>query len=89
MQIVAHRVEGYNAASSSNAVDGDPVPVPHFGAALSIEQFHQLAERLRSKGVSFIIEPHLRFTGQPGEQVCWHQLAFMLRVHSGAASPCA
>jgi uncharacterized protein len=38
------------------------------GLALSVEQFHQLADRLRKAGVQFIIEPHLRFEGQPGEQ---------------------
>jgi hypothetical protein len=62
-------VPGYNAAASANEVDGDPVPVPHFGAALSLQQFHELAERLDEKGVQFIIKPHLRFKGQPGEQV--------------------
>jgi extradiol dioxygenase family protein len=50
-------------------VDGDPVPVPHFGAALTVEQFHELAGCLKAAGVKFIIEPHLRFQGQPGEQV--------------------
>jgi len=69
LQIVAHLVPGYNAAASANEVDGDPVPVPHFGAALSVQQFHELAERLDEKGVQFIIKPHLRFKGQPGEQV--------------------
>ncbi len=69
LQIVAHKVDGYNADSSANAVDGDPVPVPHFGAALTVEQFHWLAERLKTAGVKFVIEPHLRFQGQPGEQV--------------------
>lgn len=69
LQIVAHKVDGYNAAASANAVDGDPVPVPHFGAALSVPHFHELAGRLKAAGVAFIIEPHLRFTGQPGEQV--------------------
>ena len=67
-QIVAHLVVGYEAARNANAVDGDPVPVPHFGLALSVDQFHILAERLRQKGVSFAIEPHLRFHGQAGEQ---------------------
>jgi extradiol dioxygenase family protein len=43
--------------------------VPHFGAALTVEQFQQLAERLKAAGVKFVIEPHLRFQGQPGEQV--------------------
>lgn len=50
-------------------VDGDPVPVPHFGAALTVPQFHGLADRLKAAGVSFVIEPHLRFQGKPGEQV--------------------
>lgn len=63
-QIVAHHVAGYVAARSANAVDGDPVPVPHFGLALSLSEFHALAERLRSKGVQFAIEPHLRFKGE-------------------------
>eukprot|EP00882_Tetradesmus_deserticola_P019004 GHRQ01020445.1.p2 GENE.GHRQ01020445.1~~GHRQ01020445.1.p2 ORF type:complete len:130 (+),score=26.81 GHRQ01020445.1:357-746(+) len=68
-QIVAHQVDGYNADAACNQVDGDPVPVPHFGAALSVAQFQQLAERVREAGVSFVIEPHVRFQGQPGEQV--------------------
>lgn len=62
-QIVAHLVRGYAAARSANAVDGDEVPVPHFGAALSVEQFQEFAARLRCKGVNFVIEPHLRFEG--------------------------
>lgn len=28
-------------------VDGDAVPVPHFGAALTVDAFHALAERLK------------------------------------------
>lgn len=67
-QIVAHLVDGYRADASANAVDGDPVPVPHFGAALGVDAFHALADRLKAKGVAFEIEPHLRFAGQPGEQ---------------------
>ena len=67
-QIVAHLVDGYRADSSANQVDGDPVPVPHFGCALSVDRFHELAARLTEKSVQFIIKPHIRFTGQPGEQ---------------------
>ena len=63
-QIVAHLVEGYSADRSSNEVDGDPVAIPHFGCALSVQQFHDLAERLTEKGVQFIIKPHLRFVGK-------------------------
>lgn len=67
-QIVAHQVDGFDAGASHNDVDGDPVPVPHFGLALTVEQFHALAARMRKAGVAFEIEPHLRFRGQPGEQ---------------------
>ena len=42
--------------------------MPHTGLALTVEQFHELADRLKKNGVKFIIEPHLRFQGQPGEQ---------------------
>jgi len=44
------------------------VPVPHVGLALTEQEFHELAQRVRDAGVKFIIEPHLRFKGQPGEQ---------------------
>jgi extradiol dioxygenase family protein len=42
--------------------------VPHAGLALTVDQWHALAQKLRDNGVEFIIEPHLRFEGQPGEQ---------------------
>lgn len=51
-----------------NAVDGHDVPVPHFGVLLDVDAFHQLAERLRAGAVGFVIEPYLRFAGEPGEQ---------------------
>ncbi|WP_368735765.1 VOC family protein, partial [Klebsiella michiganensis] len=51
-----------------NAVDGDSVPVPHFGLVLGWEEWEALAERLRAAGIAFIIEPHVRFPGKPGEQ---------------------
>ena len=64
-QLVCHLVPGYNAAASHNAVDGDPVPVPHFGLALAVQQFHDFAAHLQQHGVNFVIEPHLRFKGAP------------------------
>mmetsp|Transcript_52120 Transcript_52120/g.156432 ORF Transcript_52120/g.156432 Transcript_52120/m.156432 type:complete len:104 (-) Transcript_52120:286-597(-) len=68
-QIVCHWVgNDYRCIDYTNPVDGDDVPVPHFGLALTEEQFHELADRIRAAGVKFIIEPHLRFQGQPGEQ---------------------
>jgi len=68
-QIVAHWVgEDYRCQDYYNPVDGDEVPVPHTGLALTVDQFHELAARVQAAGVEFIIEPHLRFKGAPGEQ---------------------
>lgn len=44
------------------------VPMPHFGLVLQADDWHALAARLRAAGTAFIVEPHLRFAGQPGEQ---------------------
>ncbi len=51
-----------------NPVDGHDVPVPHFGLILAVPDFHALAERLRANGTEFVIEPTVRFEGEPGEQ---------------------
>lgn len=52
----------------SNPVDRHDVPVPHFGVVLSIQQWEDLASRLAEAGTQFVIEPTIRFKGQPGEQ---------------------
>lgn len=73
-QVVAHLVE--HAASpqpdgddaGTNPVDGDHVPVPHFGVVLEWQQWHDLAARLQEHATRFVIEPRLRFVGLPGEQ---------------------
>jgi extradiol dioxygenase family protein len=49
-------------------VDDRDVPVPHFGVIVSPAQFEELAERVRRAGVPFVIEPYVRFRGEPGEQ---------------------
>ena len=68
-QIVCHFAgSNYRCQDYYNPVDGDEVPVPHMGLALTVEEFHKLAERVSKAGVKFIIEPHLRFEGEPGEQ---------------------
>ncbi|HVE60009.1 MAG TPA: VOC family protein [Pyrinomonadaceae bacterium] len=67
-QIVAHLAPEASGVRSVNDVDADHVPVPHFGIVLPPEDFHKLAERLKSKGVEFIIEPKTRFAGEVGEQ---------------------
>jgi uncharacterized protein len=67
-QIVAHLSDNPAGVRSSNSVDSDNVPVPHFGIVLPLDEWKNLAERLRSKGVEFIIEPKIRFAGEVGEQ---------------------
>ena len=68
-QIVAHQIPGSRRAiAGHNAVDGDAVPVPHFGVVLSLPEWRTLADRLKAHGIGFVIEPHVRFEGQPGEQ---------------------
>lgn len=51
-----------------NPVDGDQVPVPHFGVVLDMDSWKALAERLEQHEVEFVIEPTIRFKGEPGEQ---------------------
>ncbi|MGX1669113.1 VOC family protein [Streptomyces sp. NPDC055400] len=51
-----------------NPVDGHEVPVPHFGLILTIPVFQELADRLRAADTKFVIEPYVRFAGEPGEQ---------------------
>ena len=67
-QIVAHRAPGAAGAAHANPVDGHDVPVPHFGVVLPPAQWRALADRVQAAGVRFVIEPHTRFAGQPGEQ---------------------
>lgn len=67
-QIVAHLAPGEAGAGPANVVDGHGVPVRHFGVVLSMAQWQDAAERLTAAGVDFIIEPYIRFKGEPGEQ---------------------
>ncbi|MGW5669298.1 VOC family protein [Micromonospora sp. NPDC003776] len=68
-QVVTHVVPAAGQPDAGrNPVDGHDVPVPHFGLILSIEDFHALADRIRAAGAEFVIEPYLRFAGEPGEQ---------------------
>ena len=67
-QIVAHLSTEDSRHNAYNQVDGDAVPVRHFGVILEMAQWQQLAEKLKENRVSFMIEPEIRFAGQPGEQ---------------------
>lgn len=67
-QIVAHLSPDEVGHRATSAVDGHDVPVRHFGAILTVPQWEALAERLKAAGTAFVIEPDIRFRGQPGEQ---------------------
>jgi hypothetical protein len=67
-QIVAHLAPGEIGHKSTNAVDGEDVPVRHFGVILTLPEWHELSEKLQAANVKFVIEPQIRFKGQPGEQ---------------------
>lgn len=71
-QLVCHLAASSGMAASGpvhhNPVDGDAVPVPHFGLVMEMDDWRQLAGRLRAAEVPFVIEPRVRFAGQPGEQ---------------------
>ena len=66
-QVVAHLIDKVESVQT-NPVDGDDVPASHFGVILDMEDWKSLSERLKSSGMNFIIEPHIRFKGEAGEQ---------------------
>ena len=67
-QIVAHLAPSRSSDTASNHVDGHGVPVPHFGLVLSMADWRELADRLTAAGTAFVMEPTVRFAGEPGEQ---------------------
>jgi uncharacterized protein len=67
-QIVAHLAPDEAGHRVTSEVDGDAVPVRHFGVVLPMPEWDALAAKLRAAAVRFIIEPHIRFKGQVGEQ---------------------
>jgi extradiol dioxygenase family protein len=68
-QFVCHlQASASGSPSLHNEVDGDQVPVPHYGVVLRMTEWRALADRLHKAGVEFVIEPHIRFAGRAGEQ---------------------
>jgi extradiol dioxygenase family protein len=67
-QIVAHLAPDTVRGRETNRVDGEDVPVPHFGVVLPMAAWKALAERLETAGTEFVIPPTIRFKGEPGEQ---------------------
>jgi extradiol dioxygenase family protein len=79
-QIVAHLAPDECQTVATGGVDGKAVPVRHYGLLMDWDAWEALAERFRVAGVAFIIEPYVRFAGQPGEQG-----TFFLRDPAGNA----
>ena len=69
-QLVIHETEQSTnpEKENNNAVDGHEVPIPHFGIVLEMGLWKELSQRLKSHQIDFLIEPYVRFEGQPGEQ---------------------
>ena len=79
-QIVAHLSANASDDKAHNAVDGELVPVRHFGVILSMDAWRALAAKLTSDKVPFVIAPDIRFEGLPGEQA-----TFFIKDPSGNA----
>lgn len=67
-QVSVHQADELSFAPHHNLVDGERVPVPHFGMVLPLDDWHTLRERFETKAVTFVLPPQVRFEGQPGEQ---------------------
>ena len=67
-QIVAHLAPDETGHRGTSTVDGHQVPVRHFGAVLTMSDWQAMADKLSAAGIEFIIEPHIRFKGEVGEQ---------------------
>jgi extradiol dioxygenase family protein len=67
-QISAHTTGPVTQTLRTGKVEGIEVPMPHFGALLDWDAFSNLADRIRIAGIEFILEPRIRYPGQPGEQ---------------------
>ena len=67
-QLSLHVGEVVKRSKTTSKVDDISVPMPHFGCVLDWDTFHNLADKLKSAGIQFIIEPTIRFKDMPGEQ---------------------
>ena len=67
-QLSLHIGQTIKQLESDSKVDNVEVPLPHFGCVLDWDLFHNLADKLKSAGIVFIIEPTIRFEGMPAEQ---------------------
>ena len=67
-QLSLHVGEAIKRSKTNSEVDDISVPIPHFGCVLDWSSFHDLADKLQSAGIKFIVEANVRFKDLPGEQ---------------------
>jgi extradiol dioxygenase family protein len=77
-QISAHLVSAAPAPAGVSDVDGQAIPVPHFGVIVGWEDWHRAVDHLTYVGIEFRVAPHVRFAGAAGEQA-----TFFIRDPSG------
>ena len=75
-QLSAHISDQILDLDYCGKVDGVNVPIPHFGALVSMDQFSLLKEKLENSGIKFIVEPQVRYQGQRAEQATMFFLDF-------------
>jgi len=68
-QISAHTTGEVIVTQNTGMVAEVAVPMPHFGAILQREVFEEVARRAYKAGVKFVLDPHTRYAGEPGEQM--------------------
>ena len=66
-QLSLHLGEPFATARTGHVGD-HLVPMPHFGLILALPDWQAMAQRLEAAGTDFVLKPHQRFAGQPGEQ---------------------
>jgi extradiol dioxygenase family protein len=67
-QIVAHYAPEEITSAKTNDVDGKSVPCRHAGIIMDMDDWRATAKRLKESGINFVIDPYIRFEGEPGEQ---------------------
>jgi len=66
-QISLHLGKPFETTNTGKVGD-HMVPMPHLGVVLPMEDWKRLAERLQDLQLDFVLEPQIRFEGEPGEQ---------------------
>lgn len=66
-QISLHLGEPF-ATTNTGKVGAHMVPMPHLGVVLPLNGWQALRDRLGDAGIEWVLQPSVRFEGEPGEQ---------------------